>query len=158
AALERGHGTVLVIDEVQKIHNWAEIVKRLWDAQDKNARLKCVLLGSSSLSIQKGLTESLAGRFELLPVFHWGFVESKKAFGQDLDTFMRYGGYPGSYTFLKHYNRWFSYMKSSVIDPVIGQDILSQQSVAKPALFRQAFEILCGYPAQEVSYSKLLGQ
>lgn len=27
-----------------------------------------------------------------------------------------------------------------------------------PALFRQAFEILCRYPAQEISYTKLLGQ
>src|SRR5258708_13515632 len=41
---------------------------------------------------------------------------------------------------------------------VVGQDILAQQTVAKPALFRQAFEILCGYPAQEVSYTTLLGQ
>lgn len=158
AARELGSGTLLVIDEVQKIHNWAEAVKRLWDAQKSRAGFKCILLGSSSLSLQKGLTESLAGRFELLPVYHWSFPESQEAFGYTLDTYLRYGGYPGAHPYLKDYDRWFTYIKSSIIDPVIGQDILTQQTVSKPALFRQAFEILCGYPAQEVSYTKLLGQ
>jgi uncharacterized protein len=158
AALEKGAGAVLVIDEVQKIHNWAEIIKRLWDEQKEARRLKCILLGSSSLSLQKGLTESLAGRFELIEVHHWNFLESRKAFRYSLDTYLRYGGYPGAHAYIKDYERWFAYMKSAVVDPVIGQDILAQQSVAKPALFRQAFEILCGYPAQEVSYNKLLGQ
>jgi len=158
AAREKGTGTLLVIDEVQKIHNWAEVVKKLWDSQKRTPGLKCVLLGSSSLSLQKGLTESLAGRFELLPVYHWSFLESQEAFGYDLDTYLRYGGYPGAHAYLRDPSRWFSYLKSSIVDAVIGQDILTQQTVSKPALFRQAFEILCGYPAQEVSYTKLLGQ
>jgi hypothetical protein len=157
-AREKGPRTVLVIDEIQKIRNWAEAIKRLWDAQKSVAGIKCVLLGSSSLSLQKGLTESLAGRFELLPVWHWSYLESQEAFGYTLETYLRYGGYPGAHLYLDDFNRWFSYIKSSIIDPVIGQDILSQQSISKPALFRQAFEILCGYPAQEVSYTKLLGQ
>lgn len=158
SGLEKGKGAVLVIDEIQKIHNWAETIKRLWDAQGKTPKLKCVLLGSSSLSLQKGLTESLAGRFELIPVHHWNFEESREAFGYDLETYLVYGGYPGAHAYINDYKRWFSYMKSSVVDPVIGHDILTQQTVSKPALFRQAFEILSGYPAQEVSYTKLLGQ
>ncbi len=157
-ALEKGPGTVLVIDEIQKIHNWAETVKKLWDQQKDKEKLKCILLGSSSLSLQKGLTESLTGRFELLPVFHWSALESEQAFGYDLDTYMRFGGYPGAHDYIHDYPRWFSYLKTSVVDTVVGQDILTQQTVAKPALFRQAFEILCGYPAQEVSYTTLLGQ
>lgn len=158
-ALEKGSGTVLIIDEIQKIPNWAEVIKRLWDAQARSSKkLKCVLLGSSSLTLQKGLTESLAGRFELLAVSHWSYPEWHKAFGDDLDTFLRYGGYPAAQAYQKDYPRWFSYLKSSVVDMVVGQDILAQQTVAKPALFRQAFEILCGYPAQEISYTKLLGQ
>jgi len=159
AALEKGPATLLIIDEIQKIQNWAESIKRLWDGQGRPARrLKCVLLGSSSLTLQKGLTESLAGRFELIPVTHWDYLEWHKAFGDDLDTFLRYGGYPAAHAYQKDYQRWFSYLKSSVVDIVVGQDILTQQTVSKPALFRQAFEILCGYPAQEVSYTTLLGQ
>jgi len=158
AALQKGPGTLLVIDEIQKIHNWAEVVKRLWDEQQQKPKLKLVLLGSSSLSLQKGLTESLTGRFELTNVFHWSFSESQKAFGYDLDTYLRFGGYPGANAYIKDYPRWFAYLKSSVVDTVVGQDILSQQTVVRPALFRQAFEILCSYPAQEVSYRTLLGQ
>ena len=62
---------LLVLDEVQKVSDWSEVVKRLWD-QDGRARrqLKIVLLGSAPLLIQKGLTESLAGRFEILPATH----------------------------------------------------------------------------------------
>ena len=158
-ALEKGPGTVLVIDEIQKIQNWAEAVKRLWDAERRaGSRVKCVLLGSSSLTLQRGLTESLTGRFELLPVHHWSYLETHKAFGDTLDIYLRYGGYPAAHAYQNDYHRWFEYLKSSVVDTVIGQDILTQQTVAKPALFRQAFEILCGYPAQEVSFTTLLGQ
>ena len=41
---------------------------------------------------------------------------------------------------------------------MIDKDILQYAHVEKPALFKQAFEIICCYPAQEISYRKLLGQ
>jgi hypothetical protein len=69
-----------------------------------------------------------------------------------------YGGYPGAYRYSDDSKRWLSYMRDSIIETVIGQDILGIRSVAKPSLFRQAFEILSSYPAQEISYTKLLGQ
>ena len=51
---------VLVIDEIQKIENWSEIVKKEWDSDTFNdIPIKLVILGSSSLLIQKGLTEKL---------------------------------------------------------------------------------------------------
>lgn len=156
AALAKGPSTLLVVDEIQKVHRWSDIVKALWD--DRPHALKCVFLGSSALDLQRGLTESLVGRFELIKVPHWSFLEFKKGFRCGLDAYLLYGGYPGSYAFIKDKERWREYMASSIINRVIGVDILSQRSVAKPALFRQAFEILCGYPAQEVSYVKLLGQ
>lgn len=160
-ALEMGKGTTLIIDEIQNIDNWAKRIKALWDLQKdppSKRMLKVVLLGSSSLSLQKGLTESLAGRFEEIRASHWSFPEMQKAFKCDLDDYLIFGGYPGAWNFHKDYGRWFSYLKGSVIDTVIGKDILLQNRVQKPALFRQAFEILCHYPAQEVSYNKLLGQ
>ena len=52
---------VLVLDEVQKVSRWSEVVKKLWDEDRSAGRdLRVVILGSSSLLIQKGLTESLA--------------------------------------------------------------------------------------------------
>jgi predicted AAA+ superfamily ATPase len=157
-ALGKGTGVVLFLDEAQKIDNWAETVKRLWDAEGDRPRLKLVVSGSSSLTIQKGLTESLAGRFEVIPVFHWNYLETRAAFGCSLETYLKVGGYPGAHRYARDYPRWFSYVKSAILDRVIDLDILRHQTVAKPALFRQTFEILCGYPAQEVSYTKLLGQ
>lgn len=155
-ALLLGDGTLLVVDEVQKIANWSEAIKSLWDAHPR--RLRVVLLGSSSLQLQSGLTESLAGRFELTRIFHWTFSELKAAFGYDLERYLLYGGYPGSVEFEADNDRWYAYLKDAIVEAVIGKDILQNRKVANPALFRQAFEILCRYPAQEISYTKLLGQ
>ena len=73
---------LLVIDEIQKIDNWSEIVKRLWDEDFRlGVNIKVILLGSSRLLIQQGLTESLAGRFEMTYLGHWSFTEMEKGFG-----------------------------------------------------------------------------
>lgn len=151
-----GKGALLVVDEIQKVPNWSETLKSLWDQQPY--QLRVVVLGSSSLQIQTGLTESLAGRYELTRVFHWTFAETRAAFHYTLDRFLTYGGYPGAVRFEQEYDRWYAYLKDSIVEAVIGKDILLNRKVGNPALFRQAFEILCRYPAQEISYSKLLGQ
>jgi len=155
-ALALGDGALLVVDEIQKVSNWAESVKALWDAQP--GRLKVLLLGSSSLQLQSGLKESLAGRFELTRVYHWAFAEMHRAFGYGLERYLSFGGYPGAVRFEEDLERWYTYMKESIVEAVIGKDILQNRRVANPALFRQAFEILCHYPAQEISFTKLLGQ
>ncbi len=151
-----GDGTLLVIDEIQKIPNWSETLKSLWDRN--SGTLRVVVLGSSSLQIQTGLTESLAGRFEMTRIYHWTYAELKNAFGYDLERYLLYGGYPGSVHYEDEYDRWYAYLKDSIVEAVIGRDILLNRKVGNPALFRQAFEILCRYPAQEISYTKLLGQ
>lgn len=157
-AMQEGSPSLLVIDEVHKIHRWSEVIKKLWDNQDKRHRVYLVVLGSSSLSIQQGLDESLTGRFETIHVHHWNYAESHQGFDMGLDDFLSFGGYPGSYDYIKDYERWYQYLHNSIVETVIGKDILFQQTVRNPALFRQAFDIVCQYPAQEVSYNKLLGQ
>jgi hypothetical protein len=155
-ALLSGKKTLLVIDEIQKVSNWSETVKSLWDKAPKDLRV--IILGSSSLQLQKGLTESLAGRFELIRTHQWTFDELKCAFKYDLDRYLMYGGYPGAVAYENEFDRWYAYLKDSIIESVVGKDILLNHKVGNPALFRQAFEILCRYPAQEISYTKLLGQ
>lgn len=159
-ALLLGEGGLLIIDEIQKVPNWPETLKALWDKQAHEGlpRLRVLLLGSSALQIQSGTGESLAGRFELTRVHHWTFAELQAAFGYDLDRYLVFGGYPGAVAFEDDTDRWYAYMKDSILEPVIGRDILQHRKVSNPALFRQAFEILCHYPAQEISYTKLLGQ
>ena len=121
-ALLLGDGTLLVIDEIQKILNWSETLKSLWDKNP--GRLRVVVLGSSSLQIQTGLTESLAGRFELTRVYHWTYSELATAFGYDLERFLLYGGYPGAVPFENEFDRWYAYLKDSIVEAVIGKDIL----------------------------------
>jgi predicted AAA+ superfamily ATPase len=150
---------LLVIDEIQKCENWSETIKSLWDTAKKNKkRVRCVLLGSSSLKIQKGLTESLTGRFQLTYAHHWNVRESQDGFGIDFETFLKFGGYPGSYRFLEAQEEWRAYVTLSIIATVIEKDILQFHTVRSPALFKQAYEIISAYPAMEVSYNKLLGQ
>ena len=158
-ALDKGSNTLLVIDEIQKIEDWSKIIKGLWDRSIRSKKtLRVVLLGSSSLAIQTGLSESLAGRFELINVPHWGFNESHQIFGHSLDTWLTWGGYPGAESLRHDEHRWLAYVTNSIVDAVIGRDILAIRAVKNPALFRQAFAIACGYPGQEISYAKFLGQ
>lgn len=155
----RSSKSILVIDEIQKIDNWAEHIKTLWDEEKtKSNPISCILLGSSSLNIQKGISESLAGRFQLISAYHWSYSESKESYNIDFEKYLKYGGYPGSYPLIKDENNWLNYMKKSIIEPVIEKDILTYHTVKSPALFKQCFEMLISYPAQEISYTKLLGQ
>ena len=150
---------LLVIDEIQKVPDWSRVVKGLWDADKRLHQLMhVVLLGSSSLALHQGLSESLAGRFELIQVSHWSFAECHQAFGLTLDQFLEFGGYPGPLSLLPDVGRWQQYMQASIIQPVVSQDILAVSKIQKPALLKQLFELLMLNPAQVVSYQKLLGQ
>lgn len=149
---------ILVIDEIQKCFKWSESIKSLFDESRKNQKnISCILLGSSSLEIQKGLSESLTGRFQLNHVHHWNLEESQAAYNITFANYLHYGGYPGSYNFIDT-SDWHSYVKNSIIGTVIEKDILQFNKVTNPSLFKQAFELLISYPAQEISYTKLLGQ
>lgn len=152
-------GYLLVLDEIQKIEGWSDVVKRLWDEDSFNhVPLKVVLLGSSRLLLQAGLNESLAGRFELMDMWHWSFADMQKAFGYTLDEYVLMGGYPGSAEFRNDETRWRSYVKDAIVEPSISRDILQLEKVSKPALLRQTFVLGCAYSAKILSYQKMLGQ
>lgn len=149
---------ILVIDEIQRCFNWSEAIKVLFDETKRSGkRLTCILLGSSSLEIQKGLSESLTGRFQMIRAPHWNFYESNLGYGLSFEDYLHFGGYPGSYPLLGS-DEWFDYVKHSIISTVVERDILQFNKVKNPALFRQAFELILSYPAQEISLTKLLGQ
>lgn len=151
--------TLLILDEIQKIHNWSEIVKKLWDEDTrKELSLKVLLLGSSPLLIQNGLTESLAGRFELIYVPHWSFAEMQQAFDWSLEQYVFFGGYPGAASLIKTPERWSRYICDSLIETTISRDILLLNQINKPALLRQLFQLGCLYSSQILSYQKMLGQ
>jgi predicted AAA+ superfamily ATPase len=152
-------GAVLVLDEAQKIPSWSETVKRLWD-EDSRARrsLKVVLLGSAPLLMQQGLTESLAGRFEILHLPHWSYAEMHAAFGFSLEQYLYFGGYPGAAPLINDPQRWRRYLLDSLIETTIARDVLLMTRVDKPVLLRRLFELGCRYSGQVLSYTKMLGQ
>ncbi len=156
-ASERGF--VLALDEIQKIPNWSETVKGLWDA-DRLAGLPLhvVLLGSAPLLMQRGLTESLAGRYEILELTHWSLAEMAAAFDFDLDKYIYFGGYPGPAPIVRDQSRWRSFINYSLIEPNLERDILALQRVDKPVLLKRLFELASGYSGQILSYNKMLGQ
>jgi len=150
---------LLVIDEVHKIDNWSEEVKKQWDADTFNdVNLKIVLLVSSRLLLKDGLTESLAGRYELIRMPHWSYREMHDAFGVDVKHYIFFGGYPGGAQLTGNESRWRRYIKDSIIAPAIERDILMTKTIYKPELMKQLFELGCTYSGEEISLTKLLGQ
>lgn len=152
-------GFILVIDEIQKINGWTETVKKLWDRDTRqNLPVKTVILGSSPLLLQKGLEESLGGRFELLRCTHWPFREMKEAFDFSFEQFVYFGGYPGTVALVPEEKRWKNYVKDALIETTISKDVLMMSRVDKPALLRQLFEVGCLYSGQILSFNKMIGQ
>ena len=150
---------ILAIDEIQKISNWSEIVKKLWDEDTRtNQNIKVILLGSSRLLLQQGLTESLAGRFETSYIGHWSFNEMNQAFGLTADQYVWFGGYPGAASLMGDEDRWKKYVNDALIETSISKDILMLTRVDKPALLRKLFELGCLYSGQILSYTKIVGQ
>ena len=150
---------LLVIDEIQKITNWSEVVKKLWDEDSRlNQPIKVILLGSSRLLLQQGLTESLTGRFETTYIGHWSFGEMHQAFGVTPEQFVWFGGYPGASDLTGDEPRWRKYVLDALIEPSISRDILMLTRVDKPALLRKLFELGCLFSGQVLSYTKILGQ
>ncbi|MCY3849179.1 MAG: ATP-binding protein [Acidimicrobiaceae bacterium] len=154
-----GSKFVLVLDEIQKIPQWSETVKGLWDADRvSGCPLHVVVLGSAPMRIEADLTESLAGRFERIRATHWSFDEMRGAFGFDCDEFVFYGGYPGAAGMRSNFERWRAYVTDALIEPHLERDILGMARVDKPALLRQLLELGCMYSGQELSYKKMRGR
>ena len=152
-------GVLLILDEIQKIPQWSEIVKRLWDEDTVNkVNLKVMLLGSGTLLIQTGLGESLAGRFEVMPISHWSFEECREAFDWSLDRYIYFGGYPGAAELIQDEERWSKYIIDSIIETSISRDIMLMTHIYKPALLRTVFELGCHFSGRVLSYQTMLGQ
>ncbi len=160
ARMRTGTGkALLILDEIQKVPAWSESVKRLWDQDTREKRnIYLLLLGSSPLLMQGGLTESPAGRFELVHIHHWSFAEMHQAFGWSPEQFIFYGGYPGAAALIDDHQRWKNFILDSLIETSISRDIFLMTRVDKPALLWRLFELGCHYSGQILSYPKMPGQ
>lgn len=154
-----GKKAILLLDEIQKVPGWSETVKRLWDEDSLNGtELYAIILGSSSILVHRGMTESLAGRFEIIHVPHWAYDEMRAAFNWSLEQYIFFGGYPGTADMISDHERWCNYIKESLVEVAIARDVLLMSRITKPALLRQLFELGCRYSGQILTYQKMLGQ
>lgn len=148
-----------MIDEIQKVPNWSETVKRQWDDDTWNERnIKVVLLGSSRALILQGLSESLMGRFEEIRMTHWTYAEMRDCFGLTVDEFIYFGGYPGAVEMMQDEARWKVYVRNSMIDATVNRDIFEDVRIGKAALLRKTLELGAAYSGRILSLTKLLGQ
>jgi len=157
-ASSSGTPVLLILDELQKVRGWSETLKFLWDNRAAAPDIRVLILGSSALMMQEGLTESLAGRFFLHRCSHWGYQECHAAFGWSLEQWVFFGGYPGAAAFTENETDWKRYITDSLIETVLARDVLQMSKVAKPVLLRHLFALAATLPAQSVSYTKMLGQ
>ncbi|MBT8343035.1 MAG: ATP-binding protein [Desulfatitalea sp.] len=150
---------IIILDEIQKLPGWSETVKRLWD-EDTGAGLdlKAIIVGSAPLLLRQGLTESLAGRFEVHPIMHWSYPEMRDAFDFNLDQYLFFGGYPGAAELISEPERWAGYINESLIETTVSRDIMLMVRIDKPVLLRRLFELACAYSGQILSYQKMVGQ
>jgi uncharacterized protein len=154
-----GRRVLLVLDEVQKVAGWSGVVKRLWDEElRRGGKVRVLLLGSSALLVQKGLAESLAGRFFLHRCMHWSWPECREAFGWTLPQWIFFGGYPGAASWIRREEDWRRYIADSLVETAISRDVLQMQTITKPTLLRHLFGLSAAFPAQILSYNKMLGQ
>lgn len=159
AQKQSGSKYILAIDEIQKVHQWSEKVKQLWDQDSTtNHDIVVILLGSSKLLLQQGLTESLAGRFELIHLPHWRYQEMQETFGFSPEEYAWFGSYPGAASLIQDEERWKRYIRESLIETAISKDLLMLKRIDKPALLRNLFELGVGYSGQVLSFTKLMGQ
>ncbi|MBI5231228.1 MAG: ATP-binding protein [Coriobacteriales bacterium] len=156
---QTGGPVVLALDEAQKLPKWTSWVKYLWDQDAWDKRdIRVVLLGSSPLLIGRGLSESMAGRFEIIRASHWTWPECRDAFGWDLETFIFFGGYPGAATLVGDEARWREYVKETAIETSVSRDLLHMTRIDKPAVLRRLIYLAAEYSGRELSFRKILGQ
>jgi len=149
---------ILIIDEIQKIIGWSEQVKKEWDADTRNKRnLKVILLGSSRVLLEKGLNESLEGRFEPIKMGYWDWQEMRDAFDFNIEQYIYFGGFPGLASDINDEDRWRDLMESTIITPILTRDILEIEEIRNPALLRQVFELACMESARVLSLTKMQG-
>ena len=53
---------------------------------------------------------------------------------------------------------WKKYVKDSLVAPAIEKDVIMTSNIYKPALMKRLFELGCGYSAEVLSLTKLIGQ
>lgn len=157
--------TYFFLDEIQKLDGWEDQIKILYD---KRLPLKIVISGSSSLSLDSGSKETLAGRIyakKLSPLSFREYLDlagisipeftdleetyrkieiNKEKLIAQFTRFVRYHGLPE--TIGMNEELAIMYTRSSLIDQVIYKDIPSNYKLEDPGILEELLRIIAERP------------
>lgn len=140
-------------DEIQKLDNWTEQIKRLYDFRN----LKIILTGSETLMLRKSSKESLAGRifeFKMNPLTFSEYLEFKGIENDSLhenevktavEHYMLTSGFPElvnetEHLFIK------KYVKEGILEKAIYKDIPKRYRIDDPSLLERMMNIITNNP------------
>jgi len=157
---------LLLLDEIQKLENWEEKLKRVYDTYSKN--IKIIISGSESLFIKKRSRETLAGRifeFKIEPLSFKEFLgfkeihfqriglyekELSKLFNEHIFT----QGFP-ELVGIKEKEVIKKYIKESIVEKVIYRDIPSLFKIKDISILESILKIIMEEPGQLLELSDL---
>ena len=151
-----GRGAVAIFDEIHRIPQWSTTVKGLWDEDRRlDIPLRVVILGSAPFAVQRGLTEGMTGRFEVISVPHWSFPEMEDAFGFDLPQFLFFGGFPGPANLIGDEERWREAIQLGYIEPTLTRDLIAMARIHKQTVLAEILSVGSRLSGQIVTYAEL---
>ena len=144
---------IIMIDEAQRVENIGMTLKRIID---NFPDVQLLVTGSSSFELQDKLNEPLTGRkfeYHLYPISTAEIMQSKGLLGvkQTLGHRLIYGSYPD----ILNYSENAKELLMNLADSYLYKDILSLESVRRPALLSKLLTALALQVGSEVSYNEL---
>ncbi len=157
---------LLLLDEIQKLENWEEKLKRIYDTYSKN--IKIIISGSESLFIKKKSKETLAGRifeFKIEPLSFQEFLifreknfQNIKLYEKELSNlFNEYivtQGFPELVN-IKEKVIIKKYIKESIVEKIIYQDIPKLYKIKDVSILEAILNIIMEEPGQIIELSNL---
>lgn len=148
-----GQHKLVLIDEAQRVKNMGLTLKLITDNMPD---VQLLATGSSSFQLQDAINEPLTGRkweYHLYPISTTELVQDRGILGtrQMLESRMIYGSYPDV---LNHADDARSIL-TNLSGSYLYQDLLSIESVRKPALLEKLLVALALQIGSEVSYNEL---
>jgi len=163
----RSESYLFVFDEIQKIKNWEEQLKRVYDTYPN---IKFFISGSESLFIRRKSRESLAGRifeFKLNPLNFKEYLNFKgKRFDnlvlykeeilKEFKNFLMCNGFPELIDKEPEIIR--KYIQEGVIDKILYHDMSEVFEVKNLIIIRKIFDIIYNSPGQIIELQQFAAE
>ena len=163
----REENFLFCFDEIQKLQDWQEKIKRLYDTYPDS---KIILSGSESLFLRKKIKETLGGRIFEFKVSPLSFKEylhftknediikslelNKEEIVKLYKDFLKTNGFP-ELAGIRDDSIIYKYLKESVIDKILFKDIPRLFKVKNVEILGEILDIIIFSPGQIIDITKL---